>query len=101
MFRIRLLRLRWLAPSHAQARYQLLQTADEKIGLAVAFKQRVNRPIFAINLLAQKIALVFRLLNFPFQARNIARLVAGRWRFLWGVVAACRGLSWYVVASRR
>src|SRR4051812_7315827 len=82
--------LRWRMATHAEAGYKILQTSDEEIRFAIAFEQRIDRSVFAVNLLAQKIALVFRLLDFPLQALDITRRV----------VLLCRGLSWLVGRCR-
>ena len=57
-------RLWRLTPTHAEARNEILQAADQEVRFAVALDQRFDGLVFAVDLLAQKIALVFRLLDF-------------------------------------
>jgi hypothetical protein len=57
-----------------------LQPADQEICFAVALDEGIDGLVLAIDLLAEKIAFVFALLDFPLQALDITRHVARRRR---------------------
>lgn len=80
----------WFATRRAQQRCEhFLQTADEHVGLSIAFEQRSDLPVFDFDLLAQEVAVLIEALDFPFQSGD------DNWRF----TLPCRILSWLVAVS--